>query len=821
MIARSPLLNTAIPVIALTVSVLGDDSQAKNFQLEIQPILREFCFACHGAERQEADLRIDTLSTDLTNGPDTEIWHDALNQLNLGEMPPATARQPTTQQRQLLTQWILDGLRDAAAAKRYQEGRVVTRRLTRYEYANTMRDLLLVDLDFARDLPPEPASNEGFLNNGATLEMSPAQVEIYLETARRALAEAIVTGDRPELYEFKQTETAVGNLPTRPVAGHQPVLPEFILDLRNFPRQGEFEVKVSAKAAVPAGEDFPRIQVSMGHVPGIIHVPRKVIGEADVTEQLQTFTFRGRMEDLPQPGPVAFGNSGFQGMIVMVDFLNADGKQLRYEDQTYAQKVELPRKKNNAKEMVDAPEPAQPPTPVPFGNRLDIMVTSAEFRGPIYSSWPPESHQHLLFDSKNSSDEPQYVREVLRKFMKAACRRPVTQEEIEQTANVFAAIRPRTGSFEEAIRETLASVLVSPHFLYLVEYRSPGKPLQRVTEYELASRLAYFLWSSQPDQELISLADEGRLTQPDVLKMQATRMLDDLRSEEFVRHFADQWLDLDALDRVAVNPEFFSDFDHEMKDHMRREAQVYLARVLREERSALEFLDSDWAILNRPLAKHYGLQGPRSSQFERVDLTSPQRRGGLLTQGAFLLANSNGEDSHPIKRAVWILDRLLDSPPASPPPDVPELNPESPDLAKLTLKEQLAIHRRKESCLSCHQGIDPWGIPLEHFDAVGRWRDSIPAHRKRPTTTVDATSVLPDGTKINGLPELQRFLVEERRDWFARAVVKRIMIYGLGRSLDLGDREAVDALTQKFEQNDLRLKTLVVDFILSETFQTK
>jgi hypothetical protein len=786
--------------------------------------LKAYCYKCHGPDKEKGDIRFDKLNPDLVEGDNSETWHDALDQLNLGDMPPSKAKQPTREQRQKLTRWILSALREASEAKRYQDGRVMTRRLTRYEYANTMRDLLLLDFDYDRELPPEPASGAGFLNNGAILEMSPTQIEMYLDMARRALDEAIIMGPRPKAHTFSQSETSTGKLPTRTFAGHSPVHPEFILNMIEFPRHGEFELKITAKAAIPEGENYPRLNVAMGHVPGVIHVPRGEIGATTVSPEEKTYIFRGRMEDFPQPGPIAFGNSGFQGMIVMIDFLDADGKELRYPDRQYAQ---LPQKQTKTKipkkeaEKEAKKEEKQTPQSPPFGQRLEIMVTSVEFQAPFYSSWPPPSHQQLLFPSENSDDESRYVRELLQRFMSRAYRRPVSEEEIEQTAQLFETIRPQADSFEHAMRETFASVLISPHFLYIVETHDQKDDDPRVTNFELASRLSYFLWSTQPDRRLLELATQGKLRKPATLRKEVLRLIEDGRSDEFAGRCIDQWLDLDGLERVAVNPEYFPEFDNELKDHMRRETHAYFAKILREDRNCLELLDSDWAMLNRPLAKHYELSGPRSSEFEQVMLNSNKRRGGLLTQGAFLLANSNGEDSHPIKRAVWILDRLLDSPPSPPPPDVPALDPENPDFANLPLKEQLALHRQKESCAQCHQGIDPWGIPLEHLDAVGRWRSEVPAHRERPTMTIDDSSELPNGTKIDGLRALQRYLVEERSAWFARSVVKRLMAYGLGRSLDFGDREAIESLTERFIANDYRLQPLIVDFIQSETFQTK
>ncbi len=805
---------------SLAFPVRADDLNSIDFKHKVKPILEMLCFECHGPNEAKGEIRFDLLDPNLIDGDDAETWHDVLDQLNLGEMPPQEAKQPTTAQRQVLTHWLQRAVRAATEAKRFQRGRVVTRRLTRYEYANTMRDLLGLQMDFARDLPPDPASPQGFLNNGSTLEMSPTQIEMYLEAARKALNEAIVVGEQPQQYQFVQTETVLGRLPKQKVAGHQPVRPEFILDLKEFPRQGEFELKITAQAAVVnADEGLPRMRVSMGHVPGIIHVPRKEIGEVDVSAHSNTYTFRGRMEDLPQPGPIAFGNSGFKGMIVMVDFLDADGAELRYPDRQYAEKPPNPPKaKPGAKQKV---EPIAKPDSAPFGTRLDIEVTSVEFKSPVFASWPPPSHQRLVFNSPHAEDEPKYVRQLLKRFMTRAFRRPARPAEVEQTAKLFEAMRPHTASFIETIRETYASVLVSPHFLYRVEERQESKTLERVNDFELATRLSYFLWSSQPDRQLLQKAEEGELRRPKILRGEVERMLSDDRSNEFIEHFVDQWLDLDGLNRVAVNPEFFPDFENGLKSQMRTETQTYFAEILRSDRSAIELIASDWAMLNRALAKHYGLEGPRSTQFEQVNLKASDRVGGLLGQGAFLLANSNGEDSHPIKRAVWILDRLLDSPPASPPPDVPELDPESPDLASLSLKDQLAVHRKKESCANCHRGIDPWGVPLENFNAVGLWRTEVPAHRKRKATTVDATSLLPNGTAINGIVELQEYLIKERRDWFARAVVKRMMAYGLGRSLDFGDRAEVELLTSQFIEDELKLKKLIVALVQSQSFNTK
>ena len=811
-----------------------------TFSRDIKPLLRKLCADCHGAKKPKGHLQIDRLSHELAAGHDAEAWQDVLDRVNLGEMPPPKSQQPTKAERQTLVRWLTEGLRQAAASRKNSGGRVVMRRLTRYEYQNTMRDLLGVDLDYAAELPPEPLSPDGFLNNGASLEMSPSQIEVFLRAARLGLGEAIVTGDRPTVHRFRKELTDVGRLPNKAVAGHEPANPEFILGVDTFARRGEFEVRIRAGAVMPEGQDYPRLRVSLGCLPGIIHVPRKIVGEVDVRalpEDPETFVFRGRIEDYPQPGDTPFGNVDFQGMMVLVDFLDADGKELRYPDRTYAipPAKKKPVKKGAKSNSAVATYPAPPPTPE--NPRLDIVIESVEFESPVVTAWPPKSHTEILFagDAKpqTPSDEILYVKDVLGRFASRAFRRPVSERELEATVKFFEAIRAESSSFEEAMRETLALVLVSPHFLYIVETRDESDDSkhaddQPVSDFELASRLSYFLRSSMPDDRLFDLAKDDELSKPEVIALEVRRMLADERSTEFITRFADQWFDLGALDRVAINPEFFPQFDNRLKPQMAEQTRAFLAEVLRAEESCLDLLDSNWTMLNRPLAKHYGMTGPRSSAFERVSIGEERKRGGLLGQGAFLVSNSDGQQPHPIKRAVWILDRLLDSPPAPPPPDVPELDAESANRAGLSLKDQLAAHRDKEACGNCHRGIDPWGIPLENFNAVGLWQTESTVRRinkgkgkSAKGTPVDASSVLPDGTEIDGLDELKLYLRENRRELFARAVVRRLATYALGRSLDLGDRTTIDELTTVFIESDFRLNQLIVALVKSDSFLTK
>ena len=785
------------------------ETSAIDFSKDVRPLLARLCFDCHGAETQKADLRLDTLNPDLIDGGDADTWHDVLDQINLGEMPPKKAkRHPATEERKILTDWLNSALKEAAEKKRLAGGRISSRRLTRYEYANTMRDLLGVEMDFAGELPPEAPSPEGFLNNGSILETSPTHLETFLSVARKALDIAIVEGEMPRQYSVRAEKTAVGKLPRKKDGGAVPVNPEFVLDISEFPRSGEFQLVIKAGAIVPPGKDFPKMRVSLGCVPGIIHVPRKLVGEVDVTappDNPETFVFRGRIENFPQSGDQSFGSAvEFKGMIGLIDFLDADGKELRYPHRRYSNPPPKPKKKG-------AKVPPLPPPPK--GPLYDVVIDSFEFLAPVFDQWPPASHVALL--GNDTKDESLRARRALDRFLPRAFRGLVSEREKDRYFSLFKECRQSADSFEGAIRETFAAVLVSPRFLNLIDTGD---------QFALANRLSYFLWSTMPDERLLELAKAAKLADPEILEGEVERLLDDSRTTEFANRFADQWFDLGGMDRVAVNPEFYPEFKNELKAAMRSESRKVLAEILKGDLSCLELLDSNWTMANRTLAIHYGLEArPRTGAFERVALSPEDRRGGILGQGAFLLSNSNGETSHPIKRAVWIRDRLLDDPPNPPPPDVPDLNAENADLAGLTLKQQLAVHREKESCNACHENIDPWGIALENFDATGLFRTEAPVRigkKKKPTPPVllDPLTELPNGTKLNGAAALKRYLLEKRRDAFARAVTNRLASYALGRSLDFGDREVMERLAKNFENHQLRLRGLILDLVKSELF---
>ena len=449
------------------------------------------------------------------------------------------------------------------------------------------------------------------------------------------------------------------------------------------------------------------------------------------------------------------------------------------------------------------------------GSPADIRIDYLEITTPVYEQWPPESHARIFTISDNKGDETVYAREVLSHFVPRAWRRAVTDLEIDQQLSLFTKVRPECSDFQEAMIEVLVTALASPNFLYLVQEDSDTPGVDVLSDYELATRLSMFLWCSTPDHELLDLAARGKLNNPKVLTRQTKRMLADSRSERFAKHFVRQWLGMQLLDFLDVEEERFPQFDTELKEAMQEEPIAFFQEVLANNRSVLDFLHADYTLANERLAQHYGLADVYGNHFRKVALHPSDRRGGLLTQAGLLAMNSDGKDSHPLKRGIWILERLLNDPPPPPPPAVPEIDLTDPEIAKLTLKERIENHRNDPACMSCHAKIDPWGIAFENYDAVGRWRDAI------DNTPVDATSRLFNNQKLNGMDGLKRFLLANRQDQFCRAMVHKLTTFALGRPLSFADRSSVDQITGDFRKKGDGLATLVTLIVASELFQSK
>ena len=787
-------------VLSLSVSATemlqaANPSSSRLYRQNILPILQFKCISCHGPDTQEGDLRLDNISRDaFTNSEIVSTWQKVKAMLDDGAMPPEDADQLTVPERTILSRWIDSELKRVKSKLKGTTGRVVLRRLNRQEYQNTMRDLFDFEMDYARDLPPDGLSPDGFRNNGGSLQITPIQLEYYLNAARRALDRVIVSGEPPEVFEHKFEASNVGdkwfNYEVSNYLGRWQGFYGKIVD--KYPEEGEYRIRVTARAEIPENKGAPLMEVSVGYKPDTEQI-WKVTKTIELTKEVSTvYEFSGRIENHPLP---VRGQGKFPGLVVRV--LN------QYDDGAAKPKeVELQRDGKMKKKGF----PLEQGYPV-------IHIESVEFKGPVFDQWPPVHHREILFESDlQKTDEQAYVRQVLVRFLRRAYRRPGTDAEIQKLLYFFTTIRGDFPTFEEAIKETLAMTLISPPFLYLLEPVQNKK--RELTDWELASRLSYFLWSTMPDEELFQLAAEEQLSRPAVLSAQVDRMLRDDRGWRFVTQFTDQWLKLENTAHIAIDTSTYRGFKIGLKEEMLQETRHFLRHLILADRSGLNLLDSEFTLLNEPLARHYGMAGVYGQGFREVALTE-EDRGGLLGHSSVLMLGSTGKDSHPIRRAVWIRDRLLNDPPPSPPADVPDLDESNPDFANLSVREQLEVHRNKESCASCHRAIDPWGIALEHYDAIGKFRTEV---KSKP---VVATDTLPNGQELSGAAGLKQYLMTQRSEDFSRALVTRLSIYALGRNLQFSDEDMLDDLTKDFIRRDYRILGLIKAIVSSNAFRTK
>ena len=798
--------------------VLGQTAELPNFEHEVKPILAKLCYGCHGAEKQKGKLRLDTLSINLLeDSRSAERWHEVRTVINLGEMPPENETKLTTDERRMILDWLNPTIELAGKLRQSKGGRVVLRRLNNNEYQNTLSDLFGVSLDYTRDFPPDGASPDGMLNNGSSLQMSDIQMEFYIAAARAALDRIIVTKDEPKVFRHQFTKSTDGGFPdgvqgANDVGRHR----QFIVRMKNdYPDQGMFRIRTALRVELPKEKGpVPRLRVRVGYRPDTL-VDMETLAELDLHKSGEhEFEFVGRIENFPLP---VRGQGKFPGLVVILSNAYDEFSQI---GKTQEREItgDDGKKKKIWEHGMGYPR---------------LHVEWLEFEGPFFEQWPPEEHRRILFPSHlREKREKAYIRKVLKSFLSRAWRRPVSRKEVRQYVGFYQKLRPGFPDLESTLRESLVMALIAPDFLYLLE-PAASKP-RPLTSHEFASRLSYFLWNSMPDKELRTMADTGRLFDEATLSTQVTRMINDERANRFIDSYVEQWLDIDAMNRVEVDTKVHPEFPRNKRiDHLRkvirREPIEFFGEILRKNLSAEHFIRSDFVMLNDTLARHYSFDGVHGGAFRPVPIKrqsdkSKANRGGLLTQSAILLGASTGGDSHIIKRAVFLRERLLDDPPDPPPPNVPDLETAEPGLAKLSIREQLKQHNNDTACSDCHRGIDGWGLAMEEYDALGQWRTEIT--RKLPDgklikLPLETLAKLPDGREIDGMESLKDYLLTERREQFARAFVVKLLTYALGRSLEFSDEKHINALTKRFTQDKMKVQSLVQSIVKSEVFRTK
>lgn len=837
------------------------------FDSIVKPLLEHHCIDCHGPDSAEGNIRIDTLDPDLVTGEDTDWWSEIFGVITKGEMPPPDEGDLADDERQRLVDWLSSELHTASVVRRRTRGRSSFRRMTRYEYNYALQDLLGLPWDFAGDLPPEAHSDDGFQNSSELLHLSVSQFETYHRIARAALRRATVTGNQPPTLhwsiamndaaqrEWSKQDKQISKLekelkedPAKLAAELEklrnsflaPPNAAFYLDLptgRTAKTEWNYRGARYAFAATDQPVTIPKVDDCVAILPNgrgprlIVELGNRLPDEGTMRVTVRAAKVNTDDDNVPSL-QLFFGWQASNEGRALLKVSHDDTPVTASPDQPQLIQWDVPLGEIYPRNSVRKTSPmGSTPSPSEYIRLVNSSVSASQIQidyvhvaAPVYDQWPPESHRNLFFPSDHDADEPAYAREVIANFMTRAWRRPITEDEVNGKLKLFAAMRPQCDTFEEAVVEVLATVLSSPQFLYItspsVSVGSANASPQTESDHDsrsdvhaLATRLSMFLWCSLPDPELLGLAESGKLADPGVLDSQVQRMLDDPRSERFARHFVHQWLDLELLEFQNFKQNVRG-FDPLLKEAMLHEPIGLFGEVLHQNASVLDFIHCDYAMINERLARHYGWPNVKGNHFRRVPIGDDFRRGGLLTQAGPLAMNSDWPDSHPLKRAIWLLESILADPPPPPPPAVPQIDLADPKIAKMTLKERIEDHRNHAACMSCHIKIDPWGIAFENYDALGRWRTQI---QDKP---IDASSELFNHQTLDGMEGLKRFLLLHRQDQFVRAMVSKLTTFALGRSLSFTDQAEIDAITAQVRRDGDGLRTIVRSIVQSNLFRS-
>ncbi len=803
----------------------------RQFKNEIQPLLAQYCYDCHADGMNNGNVAFDEFETDQAVIEDRELWLHVLKNLRAGLMPPAKKSQPTKPEKERIAQWIKVAV-FRVDPMNPDPGRVTIRRLNRVEYRNTIRDLLGVEFDTATAFPPDDTGH-GFDNLGDVLTLSPMLLEKYVVAANQIITEAV-----PSVARVVREQVVAGK---QFRGGNQGEAEDRGGSQR---RRGGLQLSYYKPAAISntfKAEVSGKYQLAVA----LMINERYVDNVFDYNKCRLTFRVDGKE-------------------LLRQEYSWEGGKPYHYNYE-----VDWPAGDHELSFELQPLTPDEPQT-----RTLSLQITSVKVSGPMAPEHWVQPKDYAKFFPKKVPDAAKgrraYARELLGGFARRAFRRPPDDKTLDRLVGLAESIYRQPGKpFEAGVAQGMVAVLASPRFLFREEQaeKSPGgKAYPYVDEFSLASRLSYFLWLSMPDEELLRLAETGKLRKH--LTAQVDRMLKDKRSDAFVKNFVGQWLRARDIESIPIEPRFVlareEKFDpeaernrkrfRELKDKsdeqlspaekeelakirgsfrrasrqplraemtgelrlaMRLETEKSFDYVLREDRSLLELLDCDYTFLNERLAKHYGINDVSGDELRLVKLPAGSPRGGILTQGTMLGVTSNPTRTSPVKRGVFILDNILGTPPPPPPPDIPPLEDATKNVTNHapSLRETLAAHRENALCSSCHNRMDPLGLALENFNAMGMWRDQ---EFEQP---IDPTGKLISGEEFANIRELKRILVENHAQDFYRTVTEKMLIYALGRGLEYYDVETSDRIVARLEAAKGRPSALIAGVVESAPFQ--
>jgi Protein of unknown function (DUF1592)/Protein of unknown function (DUF1588)/Protein of unknown function (DUF1587)/Protein of unknown function (DUF1595)/Protein of unknown function (DUF1585) len=748
-----------------------------------QALIKQYCQTCHNERLKTGGLSLENMNPADT-AAHADVWEKVVLKLRGGMMPPQGMPRPDQPTLERFAVSLEQSLNRAALAAP-DPGHKPVHRLNRTEYGNAIRDLLDLEVDVA-DLLPADDESHGFDNIAGVLRVSPSLLEQYLAAARQ-IASLAVGSDRDVIrlaYRIPpddSQEDHVEGLPLGTRGG--------MLFTHNFPQDAKYDFNIVLLRNIVGymkGLEFAHIvEIS---IDGERVFSAQVGGDADNRESDRNMSEAANKIDerLKTRVPVKAGPHA-----VGVTFV-----------------------RRNAAESDEPLQPHERDHDLQNMNGIPL-IDHVNVTGPFESTGAGDTpSRRRIFTCKPGAgiDEAACARKILAALARRAYRRPLTKDDIDPIVAMYDAGR-RTGSFDAGIERGLRLVLANPKFLFRTETAPAGAAVARVSDVELASRLSFFLWSSIPDEELLTVASQGKLSQPATLERQVKRMLGDPKSRALVDNFASQWLLLRNLKTHIPTPGDFPNFDNELRQAFRTETEMFFESIMRDDRSVLDLLNADYTFVNERLARHYGIPNVYGSQFRRVKITNEERRG-LLGQGSILTVTSYPNRTSPVLRGKWILENVLGTPPPAPPPNVPALPDNEAGQEAKSLRARLEYHRRTPTCATCHRVMDPLGLALENFDGVGEWRV------KEPGGSIDPIGQLADGTKVDG-PIALRKAVMRHPEMFARTITEKMMTYGLGRGVELADMPFVRTIADDASKQDFRFSSIVLGIVKSVPFQMK
>ncbi len=797
-------VRTGITTVVVVLSFVEGRAQTPAPESPQRALINQYCMTCHSDRLKTGGLALSALNLDnpTETAQSTEIAEKVIRKLRGGLMPPggAAARRPDAHASAEFVSWLENKI-DTASAAGYP-GRVPLRRLNRREYGYAIRDLIGFDIDAKAWLPDDNIKGN-FDNNAAALQVSPNFVDQYVYAARAVAQEAIGNPKAPaETTTYGDVANMVISLPPQgePGTGRQQHHIEgmpfgtrggFSVE-HNFPADGEYELTIGDMALA---REVPRMEFEntvIALLDGKEFYRTNIGGEADhkaIDQQLDPAVEK------------------INGRLRKIRFKTTQGQHklaITFVQRSFAESDERIR------------------TIALEGGQERIQAAHAlQIRGPLsvtgLSATSPSRSKIFICRPKTALEELPCANRIVENLARRAFRRPVTADEVAPLM-AFYKSGSAAGGFEGGVRDALSAVLASPQFLYRVETGVGTGPTRTLTDLELASRLSFFLWSSLPDDELLKLASQSRLSKPDVLAAQVSRMLADDRAKTLSTDFAFQWLHVSKLDEITPDRTQFPYASRllDPRNMFKEELRLFVDSVLRSDQSVFALLTADYTFLNERLAEHYGIETVKGGDFRRVMLDDPARRG-LLGKGAILMLTAYPNRTSPPVRGAWVLDRLLGSPPPEPPLNVPPFPENRRGQPAKTLRARLEQHRANPTCGACHGAMDPVGLSLENFNAVGQFR----ANDSDTLTPIDATGTLPDGTKINGPVDLRQALANRPDHQFAQTLTENLMTYALGRSLDYRDMPTVRRIVRQAAADDYRFKSIVLGVVNSDAFRKR